>query len=80
MFNPKILCLPPVANILRDLDMRFTWVINLERRICIIIYVLAYFDACPSLNCHPCYHNKIPFSLIKLLLKLLSFYILKFPI
>ena len=27
MSNPKILCLPPVANTLRDLDMRFTWVI-----------------------------------------------------
>ena len=26
MSNPKILCLPPVANTLRDLDMRFTWV------------------------------------------------------
>ena len=29
MSNPKILCLPPVANTLRDLDMRFTWVILL---------------------------------------------------
>ena len=26
MSNPKILCLPPVANTLRDLYMRFTWV------------------------------------------------------
>ena len=26
MSNPKILCLPPIANTLRDLDMRFTWV------------------------------------------------------
>ena len=26
MSNPKILCLPTVANTLRDLDMRFTWV------------------------------------------------------
>ena len=28
MSNPKILCLPPVANTLRDLDMRFTWVMT----------------------------------------------------
>ena len=27
MCSPKLLCLPPVANTLRDLDMRFTWVI-----------------------------------------------------
>ena len=26
MCSPKLLCLPPVANTLRDLDMRFTWV------------------------------------------------------
>ena len=26
MSNLKILCLPPIANTLRDLDMRFTWV------------------------------------------------------
>ena len=26
MSNQKILCLPPVANTLRDLHMRFTWV------------------------------------------------------
>ena len=26
MFNPKILCLPPIANTLRALYMRFTWV------------------------------------------------------
>ena len=26
MSNPKILCLPPIANTLRDLHMRFTWV------------------------------------------------------
>ena len=26
MSNPKNLCLPPIANTLRDLDMRFTWV------------------------------------------------------
>ena len=26
MSNPKILCLPPIANTLRDLYMRFTWV------------------------------------------------------
>ena len=26
MCSQKILCLPPVANILRYLDMRFTWV------------------------------------------------------
>ena len=26
MCSQKILCLPPVANTLRDLDMRFTWV------------------------------------------------------
>ena len=28
MSNLKILCLPPVANTLRDLDMRFTWVVR----------------------------------------------------
>ena len=28
MSTPKILCLPPVANTLRDLDMRFTWVLT----------------------------------------------------
>ena len=28
MSNLKILCLPPIANTLRDLDMRFTWVIR----------------------------------------------------
>ena len=28
MSNPKILCLPPIANTLRDLDMRFTWVLT----------------------------------------------------
>ena len=27
MPNPKNLCLPPLANTLRDLDMRFTWVL-----------------------------------------------------
>ena len=27
MCSPKLLCLPPVANTLRDLDMRFTWVV-----------------------------------------------------
>ena len=26
MCSPKLLCLPPIANTLRDLDMRFTWV------------------------------------------------------
>ena len=26
MSNLKILCLPPIANTLRDLNMRFTWV------------------------------------------------------
>ena len=35
MSNPKILCLPPVANILRDLDMRFTWVCSGRRLISI---------------------------------------------
>ena len=30
MSNLKILCLPPIANTLRDLDMRFTWVIMLS--------------------------------------------------
>ena len=30
MSNPKILCLPPVANTLRDLDMRFTWVMQVK--------------------------------------------------
>ena len=29
MSNPKILCLPPVANTLRDLDMRFTWMVHI---------------------------------------------------
>ena len=29
MFSPKLLCLPPIANTLRDLDMRFTWVTDL---------------------------------------------------
>ena len=28
MSNPKIFCLPPIANTLRDLDMRFTWVVQ----------------------------------------------------
>ena len=27
MSNLKILCLPPIANTLRDLAMRFTWVV-----------------------------------------------------
>ena len=31
MSNPKILCLPPIANTLRDLYMRFTWVFPIER-------------------------------------------------
>ena len=26
MYNPNIISLPPIANTLRDLDMRFTWV------------------------------------------------------
>ena len=25
MCNPKLLCLPPIVNTLRDLEMRFTW-------------------------------------------------------
>ena len=28
MCNPNLLCLPPIANTFRDLDMRFTWVIK----------------------------------------------------
>ena len=28
MCSPKLLCLPPIANTLRDLDMRFTWVLT----------------------------------------------------
>ena len=36
MCSPKLLCLPPVANTLRDLDMRFTWVyiekVNMARK------------------------------------------------
>ena len=27
MCSPKLLCLPPITNTLRDLDMRFTWVL-----------------------------------------------------
>ena len=27
MSNPKILCLPPIANTLRDQAMRFTWML-----------------------------------------------------
>ena len=34
MCSPKLLCLPPVANTLRDLDMRFTWVLKLT---CLIL-------------------------------------------
>ena len=30
MSNPKILCLPLIANTLRDLDMQFTWVVPSE--------------------------------------------------
>ena len=30
MCSPKLLCLPPIANTLRDLDMRFTWVCKNE--------------------------------------------------
>ena len=32
MSNPKTLCLPPIANALRDLYMRFTWVIILAKK------------------------------------------------
>ena len=33
MSNLKILCLPPIANTLRDLDMRFTWVFKMFAQI-----------------------------------------------
>ena len=33
MSNQKILCLPPVANTLRDLNMRFTWVLGTSRHV-----------------------------------------------
>ena len=32
MSNPQILCLPPIANTLRDLDMRFTWVLLKDKK------------------------------------------------
>ena len=44
MSNQKILCLPPVANTIRDLHMRFTWVIKgftftvATRYICFHVY------------------------------------------
>ena len=33
MSNLKILCLPPIANTLRDLDMRFTWVYQAQQNV-----------------------------------------------
>ena len=47
MSNPKIVCLPPVANTLRDLHMRFTWVYTTQRKNTFLIYKtkkLSYFD------------------------------------
>ena len=31
---------------------------------------VGFFDGCPSLKCHLCYHDKKPFFLIKVLAKL----------
>ena len=36
MSNPKILCLPPVANTLRDLGMRFTWVVTVADKLVLV--------------------------------------------
>ena len=55
-------------------------IIHLDKRICTITPVLAYFDSCPSLKWHPCYHDKKPFFLNKIISKLFSFYILKSPL
>ena len=39
MSNLKILCLPPIANTLRDLDMRFTWVMHELWNLCNCVHV-----------------------------------------
>ena len=38
MCNPKLLCLPPIANTFRDLDIRFTWVIKGISQFCCVCY------------------------------------------
>ena len=46
MSNPKNLCLPPIANILRDLDMRFTWVWKTPNSLCFTKNVFIMFRQC----------------------------------
>ena len=37
------------------------------------MHVLAYFDGCPSLQCHPFYHDKKPFFLNKIIIDVIFF-------
>ena len=53
MSNPKILCLPPVADTLRDLDMRFTWVLYILIVFGWIIYQVKIVCHIQKTDCYP---------------------------
>ena len=49
--------------------------IHLDKRICIIMHLLAYFDGYPSLKCHPCYHGMEPHFLNKIIIDVFFFFL-----